>query len=104
MEVVKSKKDVSIRLSQERWLHITESHTEMAGHYYEVLETVADPEEIHEGKEGAQIAVKGIGDNKYIVVVYKELDQADGFIITAYKTGRKNQFERRKTIWKRPPE
>lgn len=35
---------VPIRLTEERWFHITEEHSEMAGYYFEVLETVQDPE------------------------------------------------------------
>ena len=52
MDMVKSKNNVSIRLTEERWFHITEEHSEMAGYYFEVLETVEEPEAIFEGKEG----------------------------------------------------
>ena len=58
MDVVKSKNNVSIRLTEERWFHITEAHPEMAGYYFEVLETVEDPDVIYEGKAGECIAVK----------------------------------------------
>ena len=44
MDVVKSKNDVPIRLTEERWFHITEEHSEMAGYYFEVLEAVEEPE------------------------------------------------------------
>ncbi len=46
MNVVKSKNGVPIRLTEERWIHITEEHSEMAGYYFEVLETVEEPEAI----------------------------------------------------------
>lgn len=39
-----------IRLPDERWFHITEKHSEMAGYYFEVLKTVEEPEIIYEGK------------------------------------------------------
>ncbi|MHC1574416.1 MAG: hypothetical protein ACXQTY_01225 [Candidatus Methanogasteraceae archaeon] len=39
MDVAKSKNGVPIRLTKERWFHITEEHSEMAGYYFEVLET-----------------------------------------------------------------
>ena len=52
MEIVQSKNGVPIRLTEERWLHITEEHSEMAGYYFEVLETVQVPEAIYEGKAG----------------------------------------------------
>lgn len=51
MDLVKSKNNVSIRLTEERWFHITEELSEMAGYYFEVLETVEEPEVIFEGKE-----------------------------------------------------
>lgn len=50
MEIVQSKNRIPIRLTEERWLHITEEHTEMAGYYYEVLETIQDPDSIYIGK------------------------------------------------------
>jgi hypothetical protein len=43
MNVAKSKNGVPIRLTTERWFHITEEHSETAGYYFEVLETVEDP-------------------------------------------------------------
>jgi len=43
MDVVRSKNSVPIRLTEERWLHITEEHSEMAGYYFEVLEAVEEP-------------------------------------------------------------
>jgi len=33
-------------------IHITEEHSEMAGYYFEVLETVEELEAIYEGKDG----------------------------------------------------
>jgi hypothetical protein len=46
MDVVKSKNDSPIRLTEKRWVPITEEHSEMAGYYFEVLETVEEPEVI----------------------------------------------------------
>lgn len=99
MDLVKSKNGVPIRLTEERWFHITEEHSEMAGYYYEVLETVEEPEAIYEGKMGECIAVREIEKNKYVVVVYKELSEKDGFIITAFLTKQRKKFERRRKIW-----
>ena len=59
MDIVKSKNGVPIRLTEERWIHITEEHSEMAGYYFGVLETVKEPEAIYEGKMGECIAVRG---------------------------------------------
>ena len=73
----------------------------MAGFYFEVLEAVAEPEAIYEGKTGECIAVRGLESGKYIVVVYKELSNEDGFVITAFLTRRRKQLERRRKIWQR---
>ena len=54
---VRSKNEVPIRLTTERWIHITEEHSEMAGYYFEVLETIEDPEAIYEGRFGEYIAI-----------------------------------------------
>jgi hypothetical protein len=99
MDVVRSKKGVPIRLTEERWLHITEEHSEMAGYYYEVLETVEEPEAIYEGKMGECIALREIEKDKYVVVIYRELSEEDGFVITAFLTRRRKKLERRRKIW-----
>ena len=96
---VKSKNDVPIRLPKERWFHITEEHSEMAGYYFEVLETIKDPEIIYEGKYEELIAIKTIEEGKFLVVMYKEIDKKDGFVITAFLTRKMKQLERRKKLW-----
>jgi hypothetical protein len=57
MDIVQSKNGVPIRLTEERWFHITEEHSEMAGYYFEVLETITEPEAIYEGKAEELLAV-----------------------------------------------
>ena len=99
MDVVKSKNNVQIRLTNEKWFHITEEHSEMAGYYFEVLETVEEPEAIYEGRAGECISVKRVEEGKYIVVICRELSEEDGFVITAFVTRRIQQFERRQKIW-----
>ena len=101
MDVIRPKNDVPIRLTQERWFHITEEHSEMAGYYFEVLEAVEEPEAIYEGKAGECIAVREVEKGKYIVVVYRELSKEDGFIITAFLSRRRKQLEGRQKIWER---
>ena len=73
----------------------------MAGYYFEVLETIEDPKTIYEGKAGELIALKEIEVGKYIVVIYKEISQEDGFIITAFLTRRLESIERRAKLWSR---
>ncbi len=99
MDVIKSKNNVPIRLTEERWLPITEEHSEMAGYYFEVLEAVEEPEAIYAGKAGECIAVREIEKDKYIVVIYRELGKEDGFIITAFLTRWRKKLERRRKIW-----
>ena len=51
-ESVYSKNGVPIRLTDERWTHITEEHGELAGLRSEIMETVANLAEIFAGKRG----------------------------------------------------
>ncbi|MFP3974720.1 MAG: hypothetical protein ACOC6S_01345 [Chloroflexota bacterium] len=73
----------------------------MAGYYHEVLETVEEPESIYRGRKGEYIAVREIGYGKHIVAIYRELSKDDGFVITAFLTRRKEEFERRERVWPR---
>ena len=99
MKTVKSRNGVPIRLPDERWLHVAEEHSELAGYLYEVLETVAEPLRIYAGSQGEMIAVREVGSGKFLVVIYKEIDSQDGFVITAFWTRRLRQLERRRLLW-----
>ena len=99
METARSKNEVPIRLPDERWLHITESHTELAGFYSDVLETIEDPDVVYEGESSELLAVKEAQPGKYLVVIYKEVSEDDGFVITAFLTRKEKQLERRSKIW-----
>jgi len=96
-----SKNGVSIRLTGERWQHITIGHPEVADYYYEILETIENPEIIYEGNNNAKIAVKGFKEKlaKFVIVIYKELTANDGFIITAYFSNKKQEFKSKKVLW-----
>jgi len=89
---------VSISLTDERWTHITEEHAELAGMRLEVLETLSQPERVLAGGESELLAVRELEVGKFLVVVYRELDQ-DGFIITALITRRLGSLDRRKQLW-----
>ena len=82
-----------------QWIHITEEHSELAGYYFEVFETVNEPQAVYEGKLGELIAVKELEIGKFMVVVYKEVSKEDGFIITAFLARRIGQIERRNKLW-----
>ena len=100
MDRARSRHDVPIRLTEERWLHIVESHDDLAGYYDRVLETVEDPDYIVEGYGDALVALKGTRAGRYLAVVYKEETATDGFIITAYFTNKIN-LEKERIIWQR---
>lgn len=99
---VRSINGVPIRLPDERWIHITSHHNEMAAYYFEVLEVIAEPERIFAGDEGELIAVKEHSPGKYFVVIYREINNGeDGFVITAFFTRRIEQIERRRMLWQK---
>jgi hypothetical protein len=52
-----SKNGVSIRLTNERWQHITTGHPEIADYFYEILESIENPDVIYEGFNDAKIAI-----------------------------------------------
>jgi len=89
---------VPIRLTDERWAHITEENCELAGLRLEVLETVAKPDRVLSGWEDELLAVRELFPGKHLVVVYRELTD-DGFIITAFLTSKIKALQRRKQIW-----
>ena len=64
----------------------------------EVLETLSQPERVLAGGESELLAVRELKVGKFLVVVYRELDQ-DGFIITALITRRLGSLDRRKQLW-----
>jgi hypothetical protein len=99
MEVVQSRNGVPIRLTDERWVHITDAHAEMAGYYYEVLEAVQDAQAVYEGKAEELLAVKEIEPGKDIVVVYREVSREDGFIITAFLSRGIQWTAKRAKLW-----
>ena len=95
---VLSKNNVPIRLTDERWTHIVEEHCELAGMRLEILETVENPSRILEGGTGEFLAVQEIRTDKYLIVVYREIEN-DGFIITAFRTSKTESLNRRNPIW-----
>ena len=88
MDIVTSKNGVPIRLTEERWFHITENHDDLAGHYDDVLYAIEDPDYIIEGYRRAMIALKRITKTRFLAAVYREVSRQDGFVITAYFTSK----------------
>ncbi len=96
LDIVKSVNDVSIRLTDERWEHILNQHPYMSGFYNEILKATEKPEFITRGNRGAKIAVVNLGRRRWLHVMYRELNQADGFIITSFID---EYYEQSKVIW-----
>jgi hypothetical protein len=100
--IVAAQSGVPIRLSDERWQHISRGHPELGDQRSRVLETIAEPDLIQEGDAGERLAVRFYErtplTSKYLVVAYREASGSDGFIVTAYFTRRPSS--RRKTLWK----
>jgi hypothetical protein len=97
-----SKNGIPVRLSEERWLHITTGHPEVAGLLYDILEAIENPVCIYEGIYGELIAI-GTSENlkdKFIVIVYREINLEDGFVITAYISNKMQTFRNKKILWK----
>ena len=97
-DAVQSKNGIPIRLTSERWAHITEGHNELAGLRDDVLEAVAFPERILAGNEDELLALREMQPGKFLVVAYRE-SQSDGLIITAFVTRRVGSLDRRKQLW-----
>lgn len=97
-ETAISKNGSPVRLTDERWVHITEEHAELAGYRRDVLEAIAEPERILSGNEGELLATRTQQDGKILVAVYREFTN-DGFVITAFITRRAASLNRRRQIW-----
>ena len=98
METAYSINNIPIRLTYERWYHIIENHDDLASYFHDVLDTVENPEFIMQGNQGTLKATKNIGKKKWLVAIYRELSEEDGFIISSYFLPNKPKG---KIIWKR---
>jgi hypothetical protein len=93
---------ISIRLTNERWRHISVGHPEMAAYIDQILDCVENPEIVYQGNEDEFIAVKTLDNEKlkFIVVVYKESFDNDGFIITSFITNKLAYLHNKQVLWK----
>lgn len=97
-EIAFSVNGVPIRLTYERWFHITENHDDLASYYFEVLETIENPEFVMRANKGSLKATKNTGKRKWLVVIHREISKEDGFVITAYFLDKKPKGG---IVWKR---
>lgn len=98
MDVVYSINSVPIRLTDERWEHIVDNKPYMFGLVDAMLDAVEEPMVILRGYAGALVAVQSLGRNRYLHVVYKEVNRDDGFIVTAFVS---HKYNRKQVIWSR---
>ena len=93
----------TIRVTNERWIHITESHDYMAGYFDHVIDTVEGLDWLVKGWTDEVIAIKqypvSTPEKKYLVVVYKDLP--DGFVITAFMTTKYEKILKRGILWEK---
>jgi len=67
--------------------------------FFDVLDTIENPEGIYEGNSGESLAVREVDKGKFLVVAYRESTQSDGYVITAFFTKRRTQIEKKRKIW-----
>lgn len=91
---------VPIRLTEERWNHITTGHPELKEMFKNVIKAINEPDYIMLGSNSELIALRKQQD-KYMVVVYRETNSEDGFVITAFITKKINKLKRRPQVWPR---
>ena len=102
MIVAFSVNGVSIRLTEERLDHIQRNHPKIRDKD-KILETISNPDLVQKGDMGSFLAIKKfaktpVEEDKYLVVVYKEITNFDGFVLTAYYT---SYLKDRIILWKK---
>lgn len=98
-----SKNDRLIRLTDERISHILKNHPETKSCISWIQDTIENPNFILGGDYGELLAVRQydktpVTTDKFLIVVYKETSNLDGFILTAYFSSNINK--KRQIIWK----
>jgi len=96
VEIAFSINDVPIRLTDERWNHIVSNKPYMHDYESVVLKAVAEPVVILRGYAGSLIAVLPLGRDRFLHVVYKEVNRDDGFVVTAFVA---RKYRRNQVIW-----
>jgi hypothetical protein len=89
---------VPIRLTDERWEHILDSHPELVSFRETLLDAVENPDYILTSRRGALTAVAVLGRRAFLHVFYVEKSRRDGFIISALVEEKMNKA---KIIWRK---
>ena len=96
MEIAYSVNGVPIRLTEERWEHIVSNKPYMEIYDDAILDTIEEPTWVLRGYAGTLVAVQALASREYLHVVYKEVSQYDGFILTAFMA---RKYNSRMIIW-----
>ena len=96
MDIAYSVNGVPIRLTAERWEHIVSNKLYMEAYYDRMLGAIEQPTWVLRGYAGSLIAVLPVARGRYLHVIYREISQDDGFIITAFIA---RKYNRRMIIW-----
>lgn len=78
----------NVRLSDERWRIISEiKHPALVGHREEIVDTLANPDEIRRSKSDEQVFLfyRAYREQRWFCAVTKNAGDS-GFLITAYQT------------------
>jgi hypothetical protein len=89
---------VWIRLTEERWDHIVDSHPELSSLRETILDAVEDPDYILRGRRGALAAVVALGKKAFLHVFYVEKSRYDGFILSAWL---EEEIDKTKILWRK---
>ena len=89
---------VPIRLTDERWEHILDSHPEMASLRETVLDAVENPDYILASRRRALAAVIVLGRRAFLHVFYVEKGRHDGFVLSARVA---ETMDKAKIIWRK---
>jgi hypothetical protein len=98
LDIADSVNGVPIRLTDERWEHILDSHPELAAYREAILDAVEDPDYILTSRRGALTAVVVLGRRAFLHVFYVEKSRRDGFIISALV---EDKLSKAKIIWRK---
>ena len=98
MEIVHSINGVPVRLTEERWDHIVSNKPYMESYYEHILDAIERPDYILRGHDGTLVAILVLGRVGYLHVVYRELGDEDGYIVTAFIA---HKLNRSMILWRR---
>ena len=89
---------VPIRLTDERWKHILDSHPELTSYRETILDAVENSDYILASRRGALAAVVVLGRKAFLHVFYVEKGRHDGFILSARV---EEKMDKAKIVWRK---